>query len=116
MAKKATGLAAFTRPKVGAESLVTVESEQPAVDIPTPRRKREGVRLSRLPLRSGDRIGNASVSLRMQRERRFRLWPKLDCRRCWRNMGCRRLNRMQVNVRISVNRGQFSRSVFQACC
>lgn len=40
MAKKATGLAAFTRPKVGAESLVTVESEQPAVDIPTPRRKR----------------------------------------------------------------------------
>ena len=44
MAKKATGLAAFTRPKAGAEvtSLAAIEDERPAVEIPTPRRKRGG--------------------------------------------------------------------------
>ena len=44
MAKKATGLAAFTRPKAGAEvtSLSAIEDERPAVEIPTPRRKRGG--------------------------------------------------------------------------
>ena len=42
MAKKATGLAAFTRPKAGAEvtSLAAIKDERPAVEIPTPRRKR----------------------------------------------------------------------------
>ncbi len=44
MAKKATGLAAFTRPKTGAEvtSLATIEDDRPGVEIPTPRRKRGG--------------------------------------------------------------------------
>ena len=44
MAKKATGLAAFTRPKAGAEatSLAAIEDDRPAVEIPTPRRKRGG--------------------------------------------------------------------------
>ena len=44
MAKKATGLAAFTRPKAGAEatSLAAIEDDRPAVGIPTPRRKRGG--------------------------------------------------------------------------
>ena len=44
MAKKATGLAACTRPKAGAEvtSLAAIEDERPAVEIPTPRRKRGG--------------------------------------------------------------------------
>ena len=44
MAKKATGLAAFTRPKAGAEvtSLAAIKDERPAVEIPTPRRKRGG--------------------------------------------------------------------------
>lgn len=44
MAKKATGLAAFTRPKAGAEatSLAAIEDDRPAVEILTPRRKRGG--------------------------------------------------------------------------
>ena len=44
MAKKATGLAAFTRPRAGAEatSLAAIEDDRPAVEIPTPRRKRGG--------------------------------------------------------------------------
>ncbi|MPR64336.1 hypothetical protein D7027_21375 [Ochrobactrum intermedium] len=43
MAKKATGLAAFTRPKSGADtSLAATEDERPAVEIPTLRRKRGG--------------------------------------------------------------------------
>lgn len=44
MAKKATGLAAFTRPKAGAEvtSLAAIEDDRPAAEIPTPRRKRGG--------------------------------------------------------------------------
>ena len=44
MAKKATGLAAFTRPKAGADtaSLASIEDERLAVEIPTPRRKRGG--------------------------------------------------------------------------
>ena len=44
MAKKTTGLAAFTRPKAGAEvtSLAAIEDDRLAVEIPTPRRKRGG--------------------------------------------------------------------------
>ena len=44
MAKKATGLAAFTRPRAGAEatSLAAIEDDRPVVEIPTPRRKRGG--------------------------------------------------------------------------
>ena len=44
MAKKATGLAAFTRPKAGADSTspAVIEDERPTVEIPTPRRKRGG--------------------------------------------------------------------------
>jgi hypothetical protein len=44
MAKKATGLAAFTRPKAGADtaSLAAIEDDRPAVEIPAPRRKRGG--------------------------------------------------------------------------
>ena len=44
MAKKPTGLAAFTRPKSGADvaGLAAVEDERPTVEIPMPRRKRGG--------------------------------------------------------------------------
>lgn len=71
MAKKATGLAAFTRPRAGAEatSLAAIEDDRPVVEIPTPRRKRGGARLSRLRSRSGDRTGSAFASSQMQRAR-----------------------------------------------
>lgn len=44
MAKKATGLAAFTRPKQGTDTTPGAADEltQPSVEIPTPRRKRGG--------------------------------------------------------------------------
>lgn len=44
MAKKATGLAAFTRPKTTAENALGAADEltQPNVEIPAPRRKRGG--------------------------------------------------------------------------
>lgn len=40
MAKKASGLAAFTRPK--AANVATIEDNRSAVEIPIPRRKRGG--------------------------------------------------------------------------
>ena len=44
MAKKATGLAAFTRPKAAADSagVEPTETSRPSVEVPTPRRKRGG--------------------------------------------------------------------------
>jgi hypothetical protein len=43
MAKKATGLAAFTRPKPAADTSVEpAETPRTSVEIPTPRRKRGG--------------------------------------------------------------------------
>lgn len=44
MAKKATGLAAFTRPKTTAENAPGAADEltRPSVEIPAPRRKRGG--------------------------------------------------------------------------
>lgn len=44
MVKKATGLAAFTRPKSGADvsGPAAIEDERLTVDVPTPRRKRGG--------------------------------------------------------------------------
>jgi len=100
MAKKATGLAAFTRPKAGAEatSLAAIEDDRPAVEIPTPRRRGEGARLSRLRSRSGDRTGSAFASSRMQRERQFRRWPRPGFRRFWHSTDCRRSSLMHVDT------------------
>lgn len=43
MAKKATGLAAFTRPKAAEQaSAATDEILQPSIDVPAPRRRRGG--------------------------------------------------------------------------
>lgn len=44
MAKKATGLAAFTRPKAGADNAGVEPTETPrqSIDVPAPRRKRGG--------------------------------------------------------------------------
>ncbi len=43
MAKKATGLAAFTRPKAAADTSVeSTEAPRPSVELPAPRRKRGG--------------------------------------------------------------------------
>lgn len=44
MAKKATGLAAFTRPKAVTENTLGVSDElaRPSVEMPAPRRKRGG--------------------------------------------------------------------------
>lgn len=44
MAKKSTGLAAFTRPKVAAENAERAPAElaRPGIEIPAPRRKRGG--------------------------------------------------------------------------
>ena len=44
MAKKATGLAAFTRPKAGGENKGADldEGDRPSIEMPAPRRKRGG--------------------------------------------------------------------------
>ena len=100
MAKKATGLAAFTRLKAGAEatSLAAIEDDRPAVEIPTPRRKRGGGETVALTVKVRRSTGSAFASSRMQRERRFRRWPRPGFRRFWRSTDCRRSSLTHVDT------------------